>query len=170
MIVYADILKNLARYFEKMVSSHFFFSSWCSYDIGLNASEAAAVRQWGGVELLPLPLSQLSDETTHPRGHVLSQPSSFAWKGARLNSYCVLRLTFVKRVQFKMPSHAMRTCSTWTLVRSCAGLWTKSSEDCVLRAIFMLLKRAGRATAHAAETATCSHMLALCRLWEFLQV
>jgi hypothetical protein len=61
------------------------FLDFFRYDIGLNASEAAAVRAWGGVELLPLPLSQLSDETKHPRGHLLSQPSSFAWKGVYLD-------------------------------------------------------------------------------------
>jgi hypothetical protein len=53
----------------------------CSYDIGLNASEAAAVLGWGGVELLPMPLSRLSDQSNHPRRHVLAQPASFAWKG-----------------------------------------------------------------------------------------
>jgi hypothetical protein len=31
-----------------------------SYNIGLNSTEAAAVLQWGGVELLPLPLSQFA--------------------------------------------------------------------------------------------------------------
>ncbi len=57
------------------------FSLCGRYDIGLNATEAAAVLKWGGVELLPMPLDQLSDQSNHPRRHVLAQPTSFAWKG-----------------------------------------------------------------------------------------
>jgi hypothetical protein len=58
----------------------------------LNASEAAAVLSWGGVELLPLPLGQLSHQSQHPRRDVLAQPSSFAWKGAIQNGVLVVFL------------------------------------------------------------------------------
>ena len=54
---------------------------FCRYNIGLNATEVASVLEWGGVELIHMPLSQMAEEIKHPRGHVLALPSSFAWKG-----------------------------------------------------------------------------------------
>ena len=51
------------------------------------------MRAWGGVELLPLPLDQLSRQSQHPRRDVLAQASSFAWKGALQNGVLVIFLT-----------------------------------------------------------------------------
>jgi len=45
------------------------------------------------VELLPLPLDQLSRQSQHPRRDVLAQASSFAWKGALQNGVLVIFLT-----------------------------------------------------------------------------
>ena len=42
--------------------------------------------EWGGVELRPMPLGQIAEETNHPRGHLLALPASFAWKGPRCHS------------------------------------------------------------------------------------
>lgn len=62
--------------------------------------------EWGGVELRPMPLGQIAEETNHPRGHLLALPASFAWKGPRCHSLHFapfFRSLFSKPASLKTP-------------------------------------------------------------------